>query len=47
MMFIVVQTGFKYHKSTREKLRPGFMTHPRVMENNFVKYYPDPTWQYW
>ena len=19
--------------------------HPRVMDNNFVKYYPDPTWQ--
>ena len=21
------------------------MTHPLVMDNNFVKYYPDPTWQ--
>ena len=22
------------------------MTHPRVMDNNCVKYYPDPTWQW-
>ena len=22
------------------------MTHPWVMDNNFVKYYPDPTWQW-
>ena len=23
------------------------MTHPCVMENNCVKYYPDPTWHWW
>ena len=27
------------------KLRPGRMTHLLVMENNCVKYHPDPTWQ--
>ena len=24
-----------------------FMTHPWVMDNDCVKYYPDPTWQRW
>ena len=26
--------------------RVKFMTHPLVMDNNCVKYYPDPTWQW-
>ena len=27
--------------------RVKVMTHPWVLDNNCVKYYPDPTWQWW
>ena len=31
---------------TRVNLWPGWIAHPWVMDNNCVKYYPYPTWQY-
>ena len=39
--------GYVFTVTLTLEIRPWVkvMTHPWVMDNNCVKYYPDPTWQ--